>query len=143
MFYSFSKEVLLKVIVLIFVISFLSCVKKINFLTSSVVPAARGYVKVRIDKNNNYYIQIYLSNLAEVKRLVPPKQTYIVWLVNDKDSIKNIGQIISSTKILSKRLTASLETISTLKPVMVFITAEDNIDTQIPSNQVILSTNRF
>ena len=40
--------------------------KKIGFLSSSIVPAARGYVKVKRDINGNYLIQVKISNLAEV-----------------------------------------------------------------------------
>jgi hypothetical protein len=51
-----------------------SCTQKISFLTSSVVPAARGTVKVKMDDNKNHTIQIALVNLAEPERLSPPKK---------------------------------------------------------------------
>jgi hypothetical protein len=137
------KNIVLGLFTTIAVISFSSCSKKINFLTSSVVPAARGYVEVKTDKNKNYVIQINLSNLAEVQRLQPAKQTYIVWMVTDEDVTKNIGQIKSSTGMMSKQLKASFETVTPFKPVKIFITAEDDAIISYPGTQVILSTDTF
>jgi hypothetical protein len=120
-----------------------SCSKKINFLTSSVVPAARGYVKVSNDKNKNYVIQIHLLDLAEVQRLQPSKQTYIIWLNTEQDVLKNIGQLRSSTGNMSRQLKATFETVSSFKPTKIFITAEDDPSVQYPATQVVLSTDTF
>lgn len=122
---------------------FSSCAKKINFQSSSIVPAARGDVKVKKDKNNNYNIQVSLSNLAEPKRLEPSKSTYVVWMETSDNATKNIGQINSSTGFLSNRLKASFETVSSVKPTKIFLTAEDDASTQYPGTQVILTTNDF
>jgi hypothetical protein len=120
-----------------------SCSKKINFLTSSVVPAARGYVKVSNDKNKNYVIQIHLLDLAEVQRLQPSKKTYIIWLNTEQDVSKNIGQLRSSTGNMSRQLKATFETVSSFKPTKIFITAEDDPSVQYPATQVVLSTDTF
>jgi hypothetical protein len=122
---------------------FTSCSKKISFLNSSVVPAASGTVKVGKDKNQNYLINLDISNLAEVGRLTPPGKTYIVWMEAAKNTAKNIGQIASSTRTFSNKLEASFESISPIKPTKIFITAEDNASVQYPSDQVVLTTNRF
>ena len=132
---------LLLMIVVLFSIN--SCTKKIAFLTSSVVPAARGDVKVSKDKNMNYVIQVHISELAEVSRLSPPKQTYVVWMITDQNDIKNIGKINSKMGGLVKQLNASFETVSDLKPNKIFITAEDDASVQFPNSQIILSTDRF
>ena len=122
---------------------FSSCARKINFQSSSVVPAARGDVKVKKDNNNNYSIQISLSDLAEPKRLQPSKNTYVVWMETANNATKNIGQINSSTGFLSGKLKASFETVSSTKPTKIFLTAEDDASIQYPGSQVILSTNDF
>ncbi len=125
------------------IFSIASCARKVNFQTSSVVPAARGYVQVKKDNNNNNVIDLHLSGLAEVERLQPSKKTYVVWMLTDQDITKNIGQINSSTGILSKQLKASFKTVSTFIPIKIFITAEDDANIQYPGNQLVLSTDRF
>jgi hypothetical protein len=127
----------------VMLLSLTSCAKNINFLNSSVVPAARGSVKVKKDNNNNYLVQVEIFNLAEVGRLEPARKTYIVWVDSDGQPAKNVGQMKSSTGFLSKKLRASLETISSAKPEKVFITAENDSNVQYPSSQVVLSTNNF
>ncbi len=120
----------------IFAILFSSCETKIDFLTSTVVPAARGYVKVESDKNKNYKIQIHVSDLAESTRLTPAKSTYVVWIVGANNNAQNIGQIQTS------KLSASLETVSSFKPTKIFITAEDAGNAQYP-DKTILTTASF
>ena len=120
-----------------------SCAKKVAFLTSSVVPAARGSVKVTKDNNSNYVLKIQLSNLAESSRLQPAKDSYVVWITADGATTKNMGQIKSGTHLMSKSLTAAFESVSSFKPTKVFITAEDDPATQYPSRLVVLTTDSF
>jgi hypothetical protein len=120
-----------------------ACAKKIAFQTSAIVPAARGNVKVKKDNNSNYAIKVFIRNLAEVKRLSPPKTAYIVWMETSQQPVKNIGKIDSDNKRFSNKLKASFESVSPTKPTKIFITAEDDASTQYPSYQLILSTNNF
>ena len=139
----FSRSLLLGAPVLLLLLSLSSCAKKITFQNSSVVPAARGQVTVDKDNNKNYVIKINIDNLAEVKRLESSKNMYIVWMESDESQAKNIGQIKSDTSFISSKLKASFETVSAVKPTKIFITAEDNADTQYPGNTIVLETNRF
>ncbi|MES2517410.1 MAG: hypothetical protein V4585_04830 [Bacteroidota bacterium] len=138
-----KKSIIMGILTLVILFAFSSCTKKIMFLTSPVVPAARGEVVVKKDKNKNFIIHVHLSELAEVSRLSPPKQTYVVWMVTDQNITRNIGQINSKTGMLSKQLKASFETASSFKPVRVFITAEDDAMILSPGSQVILTTDSF
>jgi hypothetical protein len=138
-----TKNIFFGILTIVIVFLFDSCARNYSFLNSSVVPAARGTVKVSRDKNKNYVIQIHLSNLAEVERLQPSKLTYVVWMVTDRDITKNIGQLNSSTKLFSKRLTGSFKTVSSSNPTKIFITAENDPGTQTPGMQVVLSTDSF
>ncbi|MBS4061112.1 MAG: hypothetical protein KG029_11995 [Bacteroidetes bacterium] len=133
--------IICSVAALIFAMS--SCATRANFLSSSVVPAAKGAVKVTQDKNNNYKISLSISNLAESTQLSPPKSAYVVWLVSDNKSTKNIGQIVSGTGFMSKKLKASFETITSFKPSKIFITAEDDASVQYPYSPVVLTTSDF
>lgn len=123
--------------------SFLSCTKKVAFLTSSVAPAARGTIQVKRDKNMNYVIHVDITELAEVTRLSPPRQCYVVWMESDQNAARNIGKITSSFGMLSKQLKASFETASATKPTRIFITAEDDPSIQYPNAQIVLSTDTF
>ncbi len=123
--------------------SFSSFARRIRFQTSAIVPAARGYAKVNLDRNNNYNVYITLKDLAEPERLTPAKHSYIVWLVAEDDSTRNIGQIKTSAALLSGALKASFETVSITKPVKLFITAEDDARTQFPGSVMVLTTNEF
>jgi len=119
------------------------CAKKIAFLPSSIVPAAQGTVKVSTDSNKNHIVDIEVFNLAEPQRLTPPKQIYLVWMQTDQNRTENIGQIKTSTGTFSKSLKASLKAVSSFHPVKIYITAENDPDTQFPSREIILTTKEF
>jgi hypothetical protein len=121
-------------------LAFNSCSKKIYFTTSPVVPAARGYVKIKKDNNDNYTIEVNISNLAEVERLQGNKKAYVVWMIANNDRPKNIGQINSDTKRFSKQLTASFQSVTGAKPARIFITAETDAAVHQPESVEVLTT---
>jgi hypothetical protein len=137
------RNILLAGLITTIISLFTSCAKKAMFQTSTVVPAARGFVKVSKDNNKNYVIKIQLTDLAEVNRLTPPKKTYVIWLVTEEDITRNIGQIKSASSMLSSKLKASFETVSSNKPTKIFITAEDDGNVQFYGSQIVLTTNKF
>jgi hypothetical protein len=138
-----TKKILLSALATVAVFLFTSCSRKISFLTSPVVPAARGMVKVKKDKNNNYRLEISIFDLAEVNRLQPAKQTYVVWMISDSGVTINLGQIKSAAGTFTQALKASFETVSAARPVKIFITAEDDASVQVSGTQLVLSTDRF
>lgn len=142
-FKNILKKIFLSILVTMTVISFTSCAKKVAFQNSTIVPAARGDVKIKKDDNKNYSIKIELVNLAEVNRIEPPKSAYVVWMETDDASVKNIGQIKSNSNFLSSKLKASFETVTPFKPSKIFITAEDNANVQYPGMQLIMETGNF
>jgi hypothetical protein len=129
------------VITLLLILSSASCTQKIEFLNSSVVPAAKGTVNVKQDNNKNYAIEVAIVDLAEVERL--SKQTYVVWIETESGKAENIGQLKSSTGFLSKQHKATLETVTSFKPVKLFVTAEDGINVRFPDSRVVLTTDIF
>ena len=140
---SLITKIFFGVFILLFLFSVELQAKKVNFLPSTVVPAARGFAKITRDKNRNYVIKMKISNLAEVQRLNPSKLSYVVWIVTDREINMNIGQLESSTKVLSTKLKATFETVSSFKPIRVFITTEDDASVQNPGSQVVLTTKQF
>ena len=117
-----------------------SCARKMSFQTSSVVPAAEGSVKVKKDKNKNYNINLSVIRLADPSRLDPPKKVYIVWMNTRGNGTKEVGQLTTSSSLLSKTMKSSLKTSVPFQPTSFFITAEDNADSHYPSEQVVLRT---
>jgi hypothetical protein len=138
-----AKKVFFGILLTATFLSLNSCAKTISFLPSAVVPAAEGQVKVKKDGNKNQHIEIEIYNLAEPKNLQPPKQMYIVWMETDNNSIKNIGQIITSSGSFSRNLKAKFETVTSYTPVKIFITAENDANVEYPGRVVVLSTNQF
>jgi hypothetical protein len=139
-FNTITKNLVLGLFVIMLAASFTFCSKKVAFQTSSIVPAARGDVKITKDDNKNYLVEIKVENLAEVSRLSSSKEAYVVWMETEDSEVKNIGLIKSDSKFLSSKLKASFETVTPLKPKKIFITAEKDAETQSPDNQIILST---
>ena len=137
------KNTLLFIFIIAMMLIFSSCSKKVSFLNSSVVPAARGNVVIDKDNNENYTIKIDIKNLAEVERLNPPRKKYVVWLQTSERNYKNLGQIESSSSRMSSKLDASFKTVSSFKPSKIMITAEDDGEVSYPSNQIVLTTEQF
>ena len=117
-----------------------SCSSTSHFLNSSVVPSAKGTVKVKKDNNNNYAIKISIQHLTEPDRLQPSKETYVTWMVTENNVTRNMGQINTSTSLFSKKYKAYFETVSSFKPIKIFITAENDGSIQYPGSQVVLTT---
>ena len=126
--FSLPKKVILGILasMILFSFSLTSNAQKIDFLNSSVVPAATGDVKVNTDKNNNYVIKVGVTNLADVTRLQPSRETYVLWMVTNENKTENVGQLISSSGFLSKG-----------------ITAENDGNITIPEGEVVLTTDNF
>jgi hypothetical protein len=131
--------------ILMFAMMFLivSCSTSESFLNSSVVPGATGDVKVKRDKNQNYVINLEVADLATVDKLQTSKQMYVVWMETERGNFENLGQMQTSTGFMKKQRTASLETVSSFKPVRFFITAENEKNARYPDRETILTTDTF
>ena len=134
------KNIFLTVAAGIMIFSFSECTAQKEFLSSSIVPAARGTVSVKRDKFNNYIIKLKITNLAEATRLSPPKNTYVVWMVTDENLTRNLGQVRTSSSMFSKKLNLNFETKTVFRPVRIFITAENDAVVQFPNSETILTT---
>ncbi len=133
----------IKNIFILFLVLFVlqSCnTEKYNFVTSSVVPAAEGSVEVDKDGNDNYKIDLSVTRLAEPNRLSPKRKLYVVWVQTEQSGDKNIGQLKTSSGFLSNNLKSSLSTVTSFKPVGFLISAEDEVNVQHPSEQIVLRT---
>lgn len=137
------KVIMTGILVIGITILFTSCAQKMQFRNSSVVPAATGYVKIKQDKNTNYSIKLEVLALADVERLQSSNVSYVVWMETDLGRTENLGQLNSSSGFMSKQMKATLETVSSYKPTIIYITAEENTNVRIPGNNLVLTTDRF
>jgi hypothetical protein len=131
--------IFITIITIVLVNSSCTSVKK-KFLVSSVVPAAEGTVTVKKDKNNNYHIKIEIDNLADPNRLEPAKEVYVVWMESVDHSVRRLGRMVTSSGLFTSGLKASLETVTTIKPQKVFISAENNAEVTEPGKLVVLTS---
>ena len=115
-----------------------SCAKKIVFPVSTALPAASGSVSIKLDKNKNYAIALNVKHMAGPERLQPAKSNYVVWIETAEKGTINLGRVK-----ISKSLTGSLKAITPFKPIVVFITAEEDPNIKFPGMQVVLKTNSF
>lgn len=115
-----------------------ACSKKITFPVSSVVPAAQAVVKVDKDSNENYEIELEVSNLAGPDRLTPARRHYVVWMVSKRHGTINIGNLN-----VNRKNNAELTTSTPYEPIRIFITAEDDPSPVLPSTQVVLNSEDF
>jgi hypothetical protein len=127
-------------LVLAIIIALPSCSRKMTFQNSRVVPGATGSVKVKKGNNNNYQVEVKTLNLAKPGDLTPAKTVYVVWMNTEENTVRNIGNIESSSGILSQTLKGGLKATATSKPTSFFITAENDGNIQYPGDQVVLRT---
>ena len=124
------------------VIALGSCGKKISFIPSTVLPTAKGYVKIKGDKNDNYNVRLQVKDIVKSKELQPSKKTYVVWVETKENRAHLLGRLESSKGLFSGTRKGNLESVTAAKPVRVFVTAEDNGTPQFPS-EVVLTTKLF
>ena len=136
-------KILLFITIVIFMLPMTSCAQRIKFLSSAVVPAANGVVKVKKDSNKNYQIKVQINNLAEPQRLTPPREMYLVWMVTENNQPQNLGKIEAATTFMSSKLKASFQSVSSAKPTKIFITAENDASIQYTYSETILTTSNF
>lgn len=116
-----------------------SCSHKVNFQTSSVVPAAEGWAKVKRTESN-YSVRIRIQHLAPAERLNPPQEVYTVWVDTEANGIRWLGSMKSSSGFLSKTFKASLDATIPYQPVRVIVTAERVDHPEHPGFYTILQT---
>lgn len=105
-----------------------SCSTTTKFPLSTVTPAAEISAKKRIDKQNNFTLEITASNLASAERNSPPGNNYSVWIVSKNNGTKNVGQLNVKN---GKKTT--FKTVTPFDFEEIFITIEDKGDMSYPT----------
>src|ERR1700730_3198445 len=99
-------------------------------------PAATGKVGIGNDKNGNIEVTIKTEHLAKPAMLTPPANTYVVWFKDPSGEAINQGQLKVGDKLKGK-----FKTTTHLQNFEVFITAENDPNTKVPSDRVVLKGN--
>ncbi|MGE4569498.1 MAG: hypothetical protein AB7C90_10015 [Bacteroidales bacterium] len=126
-------------LLLVFALSLLllpdAAAKKYTFPVSTVIPAAVSTLKTSTDKNSNNQLDFTVQHIAPADRLQPARTVFVLWAETTEAGVINLGAVS-----VSKKLKGSLSTVTPFTPVRVFLTAEDNAKTMVPSGQVVLNT---
>jgi hypothetical protein len=126
------------IVLFAFLVALGSCTTMVKFPVSPIAPAADGIAKIKKDKNNNYVIDLSINHLANPDRLNPPKKHYVVWISTDQDRPINLGMLVSNSK--NK---AFLRTVTSSKPIQVFVTAEDAGNVKWPGSQELFRSEKL
>lgn len=118
-------------LLLIIAVSMSACATKLNFPISTVVPAADIAAKIE-KKNNNYIVEVLATSLASPERLATPSNLYVVWVVTEAGSVRNLGQLM-----LQRNGNSGLKTVVPYAFNQIIITAEATSDVQFPSSNEI------
>jgi hypothetical protein len=107
--------------------------KNYHMTSTSIVPAAAGEINVDKEKNGNVQVHVEVEHLAKPGKLTPPANTYVVWLQQEGSQPQKLGQLK-----VGDDLKGELKATTPLNNFKVFITAETDSQTTIPSDQVVL-----
>jgi hypothetical protein len=140
---SASKKNIFLLIIAVSFIHLSASAQKVHFQESTVVPAAKGMVKVSTNKNKGFDVDVDVYHLAGPGRLQPAAKTYIVWMDTERNGTKNLGEMQSKDKFLSNTLKADLKITTPFRPTRIFITAEDVAAISNPAGQQVLTTPTF
>jgi hypothetical protein len=109
--------------------------KKYHMTSTSIVPAAAGEINVDKEKDGNIQVHVEVEHLAKPGKLTPPANTYVVWLQEADSQPHSLGQLK-----VGDDLKGELKASTPFNNFKVFITAETDSQTRIPSDQVVLRT---
>jgi hypothetical protein len=125
-----------KIAQLLFVGVFLTTVvwgREDRLLNTGLTPAAEGKVTTSADPNGNTQVKVEVKHLATPQKLTPPRQSYLVWVQARGKSPELLGVLRVNDK-----LEGSLKATTPYKVFDIFVTAEDTLHPEGPSEAVVL-----
>ena len=104
-----------------------------RLVNTGAAPAAEGKVITDNDRNGNTGVEVQVKHMATPQSLVPPRQTYLVWVQpRGKDP-----ELLGALRV-NENLEGSLRAATPYKDFEILITAEDSAKPESPSSAVIL-----
>ena len=108
--------------------------RKIELMAGQTTPGARGTLSVKVGQNQNTSLDLKVSALAPPSSLTPTENVYVVWVQPPAENPKNEGQLR-----VDKKENGELQTEVPYKRFKIFITAEQDPQTQTPTGTQVLS----
>jgi hypothetical protein len=118
---------------LFFGLSCLARASDVRLTSDQSVPAATGKAHVSKEKNGNLKLKVEVHHLAKPGALTPSRQNYVVWTEARGKEPENRGLLRVNDK-----LEGNFEDTVSNEDFEIFITAEDNAKTDIPSEPRLL-----
>ena len=131
-----TRKLLLAISIITLFVAVSLSAKSFPLASGQSSPAAAGKVDIGKDKNGNVEVTIRTEHLARPGMLTPTATTYVVWFREPSGESTNQGQLK-----VDKGLKSEFRTTTHLQNFEVFVTAETDPNTKIPSDQVVLKTN--
>jgi hypothetical protein len=101
---------------------------------SSVLPGATAQLQVAKEKDGNIQLEVKANGMAKPGRLTPSANTYVVWVQQEGSQAKSQGELK-----VGNNHKGDLKAATTFHTFNVFVTAETDSQTKIPSEQVVLT----
>ncbi len=108
--------------------------RTVHMMAGNATPAAQGTVQVKTGDNGNTTLDVKAKALAPPSSLSPAENVYVLWIQPPDHAPLNHGQIR-----VDGDQNAELHTRTPYKRFRVFITAEQNAQTQMPEGPRVLS----
>jgi hypothetical protein len=107
------------------------------FRGNSIDPSADGFVKVDPGPNGNLEVKVRVTHVAPPQRLDPNAITYVVWVrpVEGEPRPQNVGALN-----VGDGERGELDTVTSLRHFVVFITVEQSPNPESPSAMRVLET---
>jgi hypothetical protein len=99
-----------------------------------VDPGARGTIHTDNDDNGNTRIKVEVEHMATPQQLNPPHQNYVVWIQQEGQPPKILGEL----NVDKEHADGKLEGLTPAKVFDVIVTAEDQRNPMTPSGTVVL-----
>ena len=100
---------------------------------SDIATGATAQLQVAKEKDGNSQLEVKANGLAKPGRLTPAAKTYVVWVQQEGSQPKSQGELK-----VGNNHKGDLKTATTLHTFNVFVTAETDAQTKLPSEQVVL-----
>jgi hypothetical protein len=105
-----------------------------KMISRGLDPGARGTIHTDKDDNGNTKVKVEVEHTATPQQLNPPHQYYLVWIQESGQPAKLVGEL----RVDRDHANGSVEGTTPAKVFDVFVTAEDQTNTQTPSSAELL-----